>query len=154
MLRYIELKSGYSDDGPAWIALVRTSKSGKTIYFNGMALIAGQGIQGNYSDPATGDEYWVSGVKKRGSNRWGGSPGEVLVERRAVEEYTEHTGREVPDRLVVDIPDTDPQDFYDGFNEVWSEAEYQTRSAQMGEARWKRLKPRHRRGFREAEHTE
>lgn len=33
-LMYIELKTGYSDDGPAWIGYVQTSKSKKTIYFN------------------------------------------------------------------------------------------------------------------------
>jgi hypothetical protein len=32
-LRYIELKSDYNDDGPAWIGYVESSKSGKTIYF-------------------------------------------------------------------------------------------------------------------------
>jgi len=31
---YIELKTGYSDNGPAWIGRVRYSKSGRTIYFN------------------------------------------------------------------------------------------------------------------------
>ncbi len=31
-LMYIELKTGYSDDGPAWIGYVKTSKSKKTIY--------------------------------------------------------------------------------------------------------------------------
>ena len=33
-LMYIELKTGYSDDGPAWIGYVKTSKSKKTIFFN------------------------------------------------------------------------------------------------------------------------
>ena len=33
-LMYIELKTGYSDDGPAWIGYVKTSKTKKTIYFN------------------------------------------------------------------------------------------------------------------------
>ena len=33
-LKYIELKSGYADDGPAWIGNVKESKSGETIYFN------------------------------------------------------------------------------------------------------------------------
>ena len=37
-LMYIELKSGYSDDGPAWIGYVKTSKTGKTIYFNDHAF--------------------------------------------------------------------------------------------------------------------
>ncbi len=35
MLRYIELKTGYNDNGPAWIGRVKLSGSGKTIYFNG-----------------------------------------------------------------------------------------------------------------------
>jgi hypothetical protein len=30
VLRYIELKSGYSDNGPAWIAYVMESKTGRT----------------------------------------------------------------------------------------------------------------------------
>jgi hypothetical protein len=32
-IKYIELKTGYSDYGPAWIGRVKKSKSGKTIYF-------------------------------------------------------------------------------------------------------------------------
>ena len=35
MLRYIELKTGHDDNGPAWIARVKLSKSKRTIYFNG-----------------------------------------------------------------------------------------------------------------------
>jgi hypothetical protein len=38
MIRYVELKSGYHDDGPAWIARVLVSKPGRTVYFNGKAL--------------------------------------------------------------------------------------------------------------------
>jgi hypothetical protein len=38
VLKYLELKSGYSDDGPAWIAKVGVSKSGRTVYFQGKAL--------------------------------------------------------------------------------------------------------------------
>ena len=37
-LMYIELKTGYSDDGPAWIGYVKASKSGKTLYFNDHAF--------------------------------------------------------------------------------------------------------------------
>lgn len=40
-LMYIELKTGYSDDGPAWIGYVKTSKTKKTIYFNGHAFQKG-----------------------------------------------------------------------------------------------------------------
>jgi hypothetical protein len=30
---YIELKTGYQDNGPAWIGRVKFSKTGQTIYF-------------------------------------------------------------------------------------------------------------------------
>ncbi len=33
MFKFIELKSGYSDNGPAWIAHVKQSKSRRTVYF-------------------------------------------------------------------------------------------------------------------------
>src|ERR1017187_4692968 len=37
-LTYIELKTGYSDDGPAWVGLVEFSKTGQTLYFDNKAL--------------------------------------------------------------------------------------------------------------------
>lgn len=36
-IMYIELKTGYSDNGPAWIGMVEFSKSGKTVYFDNKA---------------------------------------------------------------------------------------------------------------------
>jgi hypothetical protein len=84
-IKYIELKSGYSDDGPAWIAKVEFSKSGKTIYFNGRAL-KGNG-HGLCSDIETHEVYWVSGIKKNGQDRhWAGN-GKIKVDRTIVEEY-------------------------------------------------------------------
>ena len=119
MLKYIELKSGHGDSGPAWIARVRLSKSGRTIYFNGKALkrSGGQGISGNHYDLATGDEYWVSGVKKDGTDRhWAGS-GSIMIEASAVSEYLEFTGHSELDRrqfrAIPDLPPTDPASFRD-----------------------------------------
>lgn len=92
ILRYIELKSGYSDNGPAWITYATPSKSGRTIYFNGRGLLKLKGQQrdasgGNYVDLETGESFWVSGVKLNGQDRhWAGS-GKVLVEAAAVVEY-------------------------------------------------------------------
>ena len=60
-LMYIELKTGYSDDGPAWIGYVKTSKTKKTIYFNDCAFQKYNGGCSNYVDIETGDEYWISG---------------------------------------------------------------------------------------------
>src|ERR1043166_1549161 len=89
LLRYIELKTGHAHKGPAWIARVETSRSGRTIYFCGRALkrATGGGIEGNHFDLETGEEYWVSGVKKDGTDRhWIGS-GKISIERSAVQEY-------------------------------------------------------------------
>jgi hypothetical protein len=91
-LRYLELKSGHSDNGPAWIAYVTQSKSGRTLYFNGRGLMKLKGQRrgaegGNYIDMETGESFWVSGVKKNGQDRhWAGS-GKVLIEADAVSEY-------------------------------------------------------------------
>ena len=51
-LMYIELKSGFSDDGPAWISKVELSKSGQTVYFNNTALkrLKKPGIGANHFD--------------------------------------------------------------------------------------------------------
>lgn len=37
-IMYIEHKTGQSDKGKTWIGKVEFSKSGKTIYFNGLAF--------------------------------------------------------------------------------------------------------------------
>ena len=92
LLRYIELKSGHSDNGPAWIAYMEQSKTGRTLYFNGRGLMKLKGQRrgaggGNYVDMETSESFWVSGVKKNGEDRhWAGS-GKVLVEAAALSEY-------------------------------------------------------------------
>ena len=88
-IKYIELKSGFSDNGPAWIGLVSFSKSGKTIYFNGKAFqtLNGNGIAGNYFEIETGDEYWISGVKKNQSDRHKFGGGKIFIEKRILNEY-------------------------------------------------------------------
>ena len=72
-IRYIELKTGYNDDGPAWIGNVKESKSGQTVYFNNHAFQKYNGVRGNYVDVETGEEYWISRPKKNGQDRhWAG----------------------------------------------------------------------------------
>lgn len=94
-LLYIELKTGYADNGPAWITRARLSVSGRTVYFNGKALkrSGGQGTQGNHYDLETGDEYWISGVKKDGQDRHRAGSGKVQIDRAVVEEYLAFVGR-------------------------------------------------------------
>ena len=48
-LMYVELKSGFNHDGPAWIGFAGSSKSGATIYFDGKSFksLKGTGISAN-----------------------------------------------------------------------------------------------------------
>ena len=112
-IKYIELKSGYSDNGPAWIAKVALSKSKQTIYFNDKAFQKTIGIYGNYFDVETGYEYWISGMKKDGTDRhWAGN-GKIFLDRSIVSEYLKLTGKELVDDSrfeVVDIPEAYPVD--------------------------------------------
>lgn len=117
VLRYIELKSGHGDSGPAWIARVLVSRAGSTVYFDDRALkrMKGGGVSGNYVDLESGEEFWVSGVKKNGADRhWAGS-GRVLVERAAVAEYLAARGIEKLNpkyhEITDDVKPTDVQRF-------------------------------------------
>ena len=110
-LMYIELKTGYSDNGPAWIGFVMTSKTKKTVYFNDHAFQRYNGGNSNYHDIETGEDYWISGVKKRESNRhWAGS-GKIMIDSRAVEQFLQLIGEDtLPKKLfeVVEIEDKFP----------------------------------------------
>lgn len=88
-IKYIELKSGFSDDGPAWIGLVEFSKTGRTLYFDDKAFrsLGGNGIGANFFDIETGDEYWISGIKKNRQDRhWAGN-GLIYIDKRIVGDY-------------------------------------------------------------------
>jgi hypothetical protein len=86
---YVELKTGYNDDGPAWIGWVTFSKTGRTVHYRGKTLrrINGGGIRGNHVDVATREEYWVSGVKKNRQDRHWAGAGPVHVDDDARDEY-------------------------------------------------------------------
>lgn len=114
LIKYIELKTGHHDDGPAWIAEVELSKSGKTIYFNGLTL-KGTG-HGTCSDLETGEAYWVSGIKKNGQDRHWAGKGKIMLDRKIVKEYLDLIGLSelnVNKYELVDILPTDKQKFVD-----------------------------------------
>jgi hypothetical protein len=69
-LMYVENKDGSIDGAHARIGWVTFSKSAQTVYYRGRepAKVKGRGVRGNFIDSATGEEFWVSGVKRRGSN--------------------------------------------------------------------------------------
>jgi hypothetical protein len=116
LLRYIELKSGHAGNGPAWIAFVTLSKSGRTVYFYGRGLLKRKGQDrgdrgGNYFDIESGESFWVSGVKKDGQDRhWAGS-GKVLIEAAAVGDYLLTIGAHALDNARLQIThDISPTD--------------------------------------------
>lgn len=85
---YVESKGSPIDGAHARIGWVTFSKTGKTVYYREKTLQkASRGIAGNFFDTETGDEYWVSGIKTKGSNAHPHTPVKVAVDDDAVEEY-------------------------------------------------------------------
>jgi hypothetical protein len=109
---YVELKSGFSDDGPAWIGKARFSKTGRTVYFNGMAFqsCGGQGAGANFRDVESGDEYWISGVKKNRDDRHWAGAGVISIDKSVVAEYLEFVGAESLDTRRCRIVELDNSD--------------------------------------------
>jgi hypothetical protein len=79
---------------------VTSSKTGRTLYFNGRGLMKLKGQRrgesgGNYVDMESGEAFWVSGVKKNAEDRhWAGS-GKVLIEAAAVADYLKAIGAKI-----------------------------------------------------------
>ena len=110
VIKYIEHKAAeHTDRASAWIARVWPSASGKTLYFNDMALKRGSGGDSTHFDLASGEQFWVTGVKKRGSNRHWGAGSPIRIERSLVEWYEEHAqGRGHHNLIVIpDLPEPD-----------------------------------------------
>ncbi len=123
LLRYVERCTGASHNGDAWIGYAETSKSGRTVYFNGRAFgrATGGGVSGNHYDVESGEEYWISGVKKRGTNRhWAGS-GPIRIESIAVAEYLDLTGSSEIDTNVLEVVPLFPETDKDRIRELLNE---------------------------------
>jgi len=91
-LIYAELKTGYNDDGPAWIGKALFSRTGETIYFNGLSFLKGERhSSGNYLERFSGNSYWISGVKKDGKDRHWAGGGKIKIDKEVVAEYLELT---------------------------------------------------------------
>lgn len=112
-IKYIELKTGYSDNGPAWIGMVSFSKTGRTLYFDGKAFqsLNGNGISGNYYEIESGDEYWISGVKKNQNDRHHSGGGKIHVEKRVLSEYLQiinQTNLKEKDYDIIEVEEEIP----------------------------------------------
>lgn len=87
---YVENKDGKLYGADARIGWVTFSKTGKTVYYKDKILkrSGGQGISGNHYDEETGEEYWVSGIKKRGSNAHWAESVNIEIDEDALEEFS------------------------------------------------------------------
>ena len=109
--KYLELKSGYSGNGPAWIGLVSFSKSGKTVYFNEKAFqrIGSDRVRGNFYEIESGDEYWISGVKKDMTDRHKFGGGKIFVEKRILSDYLQTIGRTELPKTGYELTEVDTE---------------------------------------------
>lgn len=134
-IMYIENKS-FGHHGPAWIGLAEFSKSGQTIYFNGKALkkLKNTGIAGNHFDIETGEEYWVSGVKKNGQNRHWCGGGKIMIDKNSIEDYLKLVDFNILDEktfTIIEFIKTDKSKF----NEL-ENAEVEFINESRGTAYW------------------
>jgi hypothetical protein len=86
-LTYVELKTGYNDNGPAWIGNGFYNRTRKTVYFNGQVFCRSQSVSGNHIDLETGEAYWISGIKKNGTDRHWAGAGTIEIDESVVDEY-------------------------------------------------------------------
>ncbi|WP_281638241.1 hypothetical protein [Flavobacterium marginilacus] len=89
---YVEIETGANHDGQAQIGKCFFSKTGKTIYFNGNVYQKGKGFSSNYFDIETGNGYWISGVKKNGTDRHKFGKGIIEIDQSIIAEYLKIIG--------------------------------------------------------------
>jgi hypothetical protein len=84
-IMYIENK----ETGEAHIGRVSFSRTYNTVYYRDIILqrAGGEKIRGNFFDNKTGEEYWVSGCKKRGGDAHWAEKVPVVIDEDVAEEY-------------------------------------------------------------------
>jgi len=88
-IMYIENKSEGLSGGEARIGRVSFSKSGSTLYYQGRSFrsLKGAGFKANYYDVETGEEFWISGPRRDGSDRLYGERVPIQIDDDVKEEY-------------------------------------------------------------------
>lgn len=89
-LMYVENKQGLLDGADARIGWVSFSRTGRTVYYRDRTLAKANGVSGNFLDMDTGEEFWVSGVKRNGSNVHWAERRSVEIDEDARDAYLEH----------------------------------------------------------------
>jgi hypothetical protein len=87
-IMYIECKAG-AITGAARIGRVTFSKTGRTLYYRGQTFqsLKGAGFKSNYYDVETGEDYWISGPKRRGGDGLYGGGMPIDIDDDVREEY-------------------------------------------------------------------
>jgi hypothetical protein len=96
---YIEPKSGHLT-GAARIGRMRFSKTGRTLYYQDRKFqsLKGAGFKSNYLDVDSGEDYWISGPKRKGSDALYGGSTPIEIDDNVREEYWRNIRRQ-PDRI-------------------------------------------------------
>ena len=87
-IMYIECKAG-SLTGTSRIGRVTFSKTGRTFYYRGQTFqsLKGAGFKSNYYCVETGEDYWISGPKRRGGDALYGGSTPIEIDDDVREEY-------------------------------------------------------------------
>jgi hypothetical protein len=88
-IMYVECKAGGLRGGRATIGRVSFSKTGRTIRYGDREFrsLKGSGFKANYVDVLTGEQFWISGPKKDGSDRLYGEHVPVEIDEGVRLEY-------------------------------------------------------------------
>lgn len=87
-IMYIERKAG-SLIGTARIGRVTFNRTGRTIFYRDLVFrrMVGGGFKSNYIEATTGEDYWISGCKRRGGDRLYGECVPIEIDDDVREEY-------------------------------------------------------------------
>jgi hypothetical protein len=98
-IMYIECKAG-GLTGSARIGRVSFSKTGRTLYYRGQTFqsLKGAGFKSNYYCVETGEDYWISGPKRRGGDALYGGSTPIEIDEDVREEYWRDIRRQ-PERV-------------------------------------------------------
>ena len=98
---YIERKAG-ALTGSARIGRVTFNRTGKTICYRDQVFhrIVGGGFKSNSIEEATGEDYWISGCKRRGGDSLYISAVPIEIDEDVREEYWT-TIRNLPDERLT-----------------------------------------------------
>ena len=88
-IMYVENKNGTIDGVAGRVGWVTSSRTGQTVYYRDLTLTKakGGGIRGNFLNRVSGEEYWVSGIKRRGTNAHHAEPVAIEVDADALAGY-------------------------------------------------------------------